>query len=52
MALDDVVSSLVTGERIEEATHRTIRWIDRCIAGAALCMTERQEAYRATHGDS
>eukprot|EP00897_Mesotaenium_endlicherianum_P002042 jgi/Mesen1/1866/ME000143S00917 len=33
MALDDVVSSLVTGPRIEEAMHRTVRWIDRCIAG-------------------
>ncbi|GAQ88784.1 Queuine tRNA-ribosyltransferase [Klebsormidium nitens] len=31
MALDDVVSSLVTGPRIEEAMHRTLRWIDRCI---------------------
>ena len=33
MALDDVVSSVaVDDERFEEATHRTIRWIDRCIA--------------------
>eukprot|EP00899_Mesostigma_viride_P001797 jgi/Mesvir1/11618/Mv00024-RA.1 len=32
MALDDVVSSLVTGERIVEAMHRTIRWFDRCQA--------------------
>ena len=32
MALDDVVSSVVTGPRVEEATHRTTRWIDRCIA--------------------
>jgi len=31
MALDDVVHSLTTGERLEEATHRTTRWIDRCI---------------------
>jgi len=32
MALDDVVSSTETNqERIEEATHRTFRWIDRCI---------------------
>ncbi|CAK0890470.1 unnamed protein product [Prorocentrum cordatum] len=32
MALDDVVSSTeVNQERIEEATHRTFRWIDRCI---------------------
>lgn len=32
MALDDVVSSVtVDSARFEEATHRTIRWIDRCI---------------------
>jgi tRNA-guanine transglycosylase len=31
MALDDVVSSTTTGPRVEEAMHRTIRWIDRCI---------------------
>ncbi|GBG75148.1 hypothetical protein CBR_g19661 [Chara braunii] len=33
MALDDVVSSTVTGPRVEEAMHRTLRWIDRCIKG-------------------
>merc|ERR1711920_250609 len=33
MALDDVVSSTLTDKaRIVEATHRTHRWIDRCIA--------------------
>lgn len=32
MQLDDVVSSTVTGPRVEEAMHRTIRWLDRCIA--------------------
>ncbi|EGD74933.1 queuine tRNA-ribosyltransferase 1 [Salpingoeca rosetta] len=31
MQLDDVVSSLVTGPRVEEAMHRSIRWLDRCI---------------------
>ena len=31
MALDDVVSSLVSGQRVVEAMHRTLRWIDRCI---------------------
>jgi tRNA-guanine transglycosylase len=32
MALDDVVSSLEPDrERVEQAMHRTIRWIDRCI---------------------
>ena len=32
MALDDVVSSTTTGPRVEEAMHRTLRWIDRCIS--------------------
>lgn len=32
MQLDDVVSSTVTGPRVEEAMHRTLRWLDRCIA--------------------
>ena len=33
MALDDVVSSVcLEAKRFEEATHRTLRWIDRCIA--------------------
>ncbi|XP_013776463.2 queuine tRNA-ribosyltransferase catalytic subunit 1-like [Limulus polyphemus] len=31
MQLDDVVSSTVSGPRVEEAMHRTIRWLDRCI---------------------
>ncbi|GAB1597882.1 queuine tRNA-ribosyltransferase catalytic subunit 1-like [Argonauta hians] len=31
MQLDDVVSSLVSGPRVEEAMHRTIRWLDRCL---------------------
>eukprot|EP01095_Lingulamoeba_sp_RSL-Kostka_P006277 TRINITY_DN1963_c0_g1_i1.p1 TRINITY_DN1963_c0_g1~~TRINITY_DN1963_c0_g1_i1.p1 ORF type:complete len:305 (-),score=109.28 TRINITY_DN1963_c0_g1_i1:661-1575(-) len=31
MALDDVVHSTTTGERLEEAMYRTLRWIDRCI---------------------
>lgn len=30
MALDDVVPSTLTGPRVEEACHRTLRWIDRC----------------------
>jgi len=32
MALDDVISSTTTGPRVEEAMHRTLRWIDRCIS--------------------
>ncbi|XP_037401600.1 queuine tRNA-ribosyltransferase catalytic subunit 1 isoform X2 [Pygocentrus nattereri] len=31
MQLDDVVSSTVTGPRVEEAMHRSVRWLDRCI---------------------
>ncbi|CAO1408658.1 unnamed protein product [Diamesa serratosioi] len=31
MQLDDVVKTTVTGPRVEEAMHRTIRWIDRCL---------------------
>lgn len=30
MQLDDVVSSTTTGPRVEEACHRTLRWVDRC----------------------
>lgn len=33
MALDDVVKTTTTGPRVEEAMYRTLRWIDRCIAG-------------------
>ncbi|KAF8161118.1 tRNA-guanine(15) transglycosylase-like protein [Crassisporium funariophilum] len=32
MQLDDVVSSLTTGPRVEEAMERSVRWLDRCIA--------------------
>lgn len=35
MALDDVVKTTITGPRIEEAMYRTLRWIDRCVAGKA-----------------
>ncbi|KAH7440932.1 hypothetical protein KP509_03G016600 [Ceratopteris richardii] len=31
MALDDVVKTTTTGPRVEEAMHRTLRWIKRCI---------------------
>jgi len=31
MQLDDVVSSLTTGSRVEEAMTRSVRWLDRCI---------------------
>lgn len=32
MQLDDVVKTTITGPRMEEAMHRTIRWVDRCIS--------------------
>lgn len=32
MQLDDVVKTTTTGPRVEEAMHRTIRWLDRCIS--------------------
>lgn len=35
MQLDDVVSSLTTGPRVEEAMWRSLRWLDRCIAAHA-----------------
>ncbi|PBK91688.1 Queuine tRNA-ribosyltransferase [Armillaria gallica] len=31
MQLDDVVPSLTTGPRVEEAMGRSVRWLDRCI---------------------
>jgi queuine tRNA-ribosyltransferase len=31
MQLDDVISSVTTGPRVEEAMYRSIRWLDRCI---------------------
>lgn len=31
MQLDDVVSSLTQGPRVEEAMERSVRWLDRCI---------------------
>ncbi|KAK9460149.1 tRNA-guanine(15) transglycosylase-like protein [Lipomyces oligophaga] len=32
MQLDDVVHTLTEGPRVEESVHRSIRWLDRCIA--------------------
>ncbi|XP_031833295.1 tRNA-guanine transglycosylase isoform X2 [Nomia melanderi] len=31
MQLDDVVKTTLTGPRVEEAMHRTSRWLDRCL---------------------
>lgn len=33
MQLDDVVDVKVTGPRVKEAMHRSIRWLDRCLVG-------------------
>jgi queuine tRNA-ribosyltransferase len=41
MALDDVVKTTITGPRIEEAMYRTLRWIDRCIAGNVINLANR-----------
>ncbi|KAK2577326.1 hypothetical protein KPH14_003455 [Odynerus spinipes] len=32
MQLDDVVKSTLTGQRVEEAMGRTVRWLDRCLS--------------------
>ncbi|PWU96567.1 putative queuine tRNA-ribosyltransferase [Trypanosoma cruzi] len=32
MQLDDVVHVLTTGPRVEEASKRTVRWLDRCLS--------------------
>lgn len=32
MQLDDVVKTTISGPRVEEAMHRTTRWLDRCIS--------------------
>merc|ERR1712085_216135 len=38
MMLDDVVASTLTDmDRIKEATDRTLRWADRCIAAHKKC---------------
>ena len=48
MALDDVVSSVVTGPRVEEACHRTTRWLDRCIK--AHTRTDKQNLFGIVQG--
>lgn len=41
MQLDDVVSSVAVDDaRFEEACHRTLRWLDRCIAANANPTTQ------------
>lgn len=49
MALDDVVSSVTDDDaRFQEATQRTIRWIDRCMAAHAH--PERQNLFGIIQG--
>ncbi|KAA0171562.1 hypothetical protein FNF27_06272 [Cafeteria roenbergensis] len=49
MALDDVVDSkTVDNERFLEACHRTLRWIDRCIAANAN--PDRQSLFAIVQG--
>ncbi|KAL1917529.1 uncharacterized protein VTP21DRAFT_3922 [Calcarisporiella thermophila] len=48
MQLDDVVSSLTTGARVEEAMWRTLRWLDRCMA--AHKYPERQNLFGIVQG--
>lgn len=44
MALDDVVPTTAANPaRFLEATHRTTRWIDRCIAAHSRCVDQRGE---------
>lgn len=49
MQLDDVVPSTAeSAERFEEATHRTTRWLDRCIA--AHSRPEEQSLFAIVQG--
>ncbi|GAA5935475.1 tRNA-ribosyltransferase family protein [Sporobolomyces koalae] len=51
MQLDDVVASLTTGERMEEAMWRSIRWLDRCIAEHEQSgRTDRQNLFAIVQG--
>ncbi|KIY50331.1 queuine tRNA-ribosyltransferase [Fistulina hepatica ATCC 64428] len=51
MQLDDVVSSLTTGPRVEEAMQRSIRWLDRCIAfHKESGRTDRQNLFAIVQG--
>jgi queuine tRNA-ribosyltransferase len=48
MQLDDVISSTTEGPRVEEAMHRSIRWLDRCIA--AHKKTDTQNLFAIIQG--
>ncbi|XP_046403957.1 queuine tRNA-ribosyltransferase catalytic subunit [Ischnura elegans] len=48
MQLDDVVKTTTTGPRVEEAMHRTTRWLDRCLEAHAF--PERQNIFPIVQG--
>ena len=48
MQLDDVVHTMTTGPRMEEAMWRSIRWLDRCIA--AHKHPDRQNLFAIVQG--
>lgn len=48
MQLDDVVSPLTNRDRVEEAMHRSIRWLDRCIASQTK--SEQQKLFAIIQG--
>ncbi|XP_077326395.1 queuine tRNA-ribosyltransferase catalytic subunit 1 isoform X1 [Lithobates pipiens] len=48
MQLDDVVSSTISGPRVEEAMYRSIRWLDRCLA--ANKRPEKQNLFAIIQG--
>ncbi|KAF8588662.1 tRNA-guanine transglycosylase [Ramaria rubella] len=50
MQLDDVVPSLTTGLRVEEAMWRSVRWLDRCIARHELQGQKSQNLFAIIQG--
>lgn len=50
MQLDDVVNPLSPPERIEEAMHRSIRWLDRCITQQKAVNTNTQNLFCIIQG--
>ncbi|KAF7782576.1 hypothetical protein Agabi119p4_1952 [Agaricus bisporus var. burnettii] len=51
MQLDDVVPSLTTGPRVEEAMERSVRWLDRCAAFHEKSgKTDRQNLFAIVQG--
>jgi len=48
MQLDDVVSTLTTGPRVQEAMERSIRWLDRCMS--ANTRPQQQQVFGIIQG--